>query len=199
MKFLITVICTVGTDAKTIDKKAELEAVGNDVDKISLDVYCDYAKEYEEKVDIDKGTIAAIIALIVAVIVCVVLGFKFGGYFVTPSDDPEKESVQAGNTVSNTAPSTTLGRIPEWTEKETTTKKSEITELVSEEESSTSIFDVPATSQLTPVPDTNRPVINYTPNPNTAPATTQEQTTQEQTTKKPKPTTEKETMEIVEF
>ena len=24
------------------DKKAELEAVGNDVDKIALDVYCDY-------------------------------------------------------------------------------------------------------------------------------------------------------------
>ncbi|MBE6800421.1 MAG: hypothetical protein E7529_04370 [Ruminococcaceae bacterium] len=146
-----------------------------------------------------KGTIAAIIALAIAVIVCVILGFKFGGYFVTPSDEPEKESVQAGNTVSNTAPSTTLGRIPEWTEKETTTKKSEITELASEEESLTSIFDVPATSQLTPVPDTNRPVINYTPNPNTAPATTQEQTTQEQTTKKPTPTTEKETMEIVEF
>lgn len=36
-----------------IDKKAELEAVGNDVDKISLDVYCDYAKEYEEKVQRD--------------------------------------------------------------------------------------------------------------------------------------------------
>ena len=36
-----------------IDKKAELEAVANDVDKISLDVYCDYAKEYEEKVQRD--------------------------------------------------------------------------------------------------------------------------------------------------
>lgn len=149
-----------------------------------------------------KGTIAAIIALIVAVIVCVVLGFKFGGYFVTPSDDPEKESVQAGNTVSNTTPSTTLGSIPALTltERETTTKKSEITELVSEEESSTSIFDVPATSQLTPVPDTNRPVINYTPNTNTGPVTTQEQTTEEQTTKKPKPTTEPETtMENFDF
>ncbi len=147
-----------------------------------------------------KGTIAAIIALAIAVIVCVVLGFKFGGYFVTPSDEPEKESVQAGNTVENTTPSTTLGRIPEWTEKETTTQKSEITEYVSEEESSTSIFDIPATSQLTPVPDTNRPVINYTPNPNTAPVTTQEQTTEEQTTKKPKPTTEPaSTMESFEF
>ena len=143
-----------------------------------------------------KGTIAAIIALAIAVIVCVILGFKFGGYFVTPSDEPEKESVQAGNTVASTTPSTTLGSIPEWTEKEKTTKKSEITELVSEEESSTSIFDVPATSQLTPVPDTNRPVIDYTPNQNTGPVTTKEQkTTEEQTTKKPKPTTEKETIE----
>lgn len=147
-----------------------------------------------------KGTIAAIVALVFAVIVCVILGFKFGGYFVTPSDDPEKESVQAGNTVRDTTPSTTLGRIPELTEKEKTTKKSEITEYVSEEESSTSIFDIPLTSQLTPVPDTNRPIINYTPNTNTAPVTTQEQTTEEQTTKKPKPTTEPaSTMESFEF
>ena len=151
-----------------------------------------------------KGTIAAIIALIIAVIACIILGFKFGGYFVNSSDDPEKESVQAGNTVENTTPSTTLGSIPALTEKETTTKKSEITELASQEESSTSIFDVPATSQLTPVPDTNNPVINYTPNQNTGPVTTtQPQTTQKQTTeattKKPKPTTEKETMEVVEF
>ena len=153
-----------------------------------------------------KGTIVAIIALIIAVIVCVILGFKFGGYFVTPSDAPEKESIQAGGTVANTIPSTTLGVIPEATEKETTTKKSEITELTSEEESSTSIFDVPATSQLTPVPETNRPVINYTPNTNTAPVTTteqqttQEQTTKEETTKKPKPTTEPATtMDSFEF
>ena len=149
-----------------------------------------------------KGTIAAIIALVLAVIVCVILGFKFGGYFVTPSDDPEKESVQAGNTVKDTTPSTTLGRIPELTEKETTTKKSEITEYVSEEESSTSIFDIPLTSQLTPIPDTNRPVINYTPNTNTGPVTTQEQTeatTEEQTTKKPKPTKPETTMDSFEF
>lgn len=147
-----------------------------------------------------KGTIAAIIVLAIAVIVCVILGFKFGGYFVTPSDAPEKESVQAGNTAGTTAPSTTLGSIPALTEKDTT-KKSEITEFVSEEESSTSIFDVPATSQLTPVPDTNKPVINYTPNTNTAPVTTTEKTTKEETTKKQKPATteEESTMEIVEF
>lgn len=36
-----------------IDKKSELEAVCNDADKISLEVYCDYAKEYEEKVQRD--------------------------------------------------------------------------------------------------------------------------------------------------
>ena len=147
-----------------------------------------------------KGTIAAIIALAIAVIVCVILGFKFGGYFVNSSDEPEKESVQAGNTVANTSPSTTLGRIPEWTEKETTTQKSEITEIVSEEESSTSIFDIPATSQLTPIPDTNRPVIDYTPNTNTGPVTTtQEQTTQAQTTEKPKTTKPETTMDNFEW
>lgn len=32
------------------DKKNELAAVGNDADKIDLQVYCDYAKDYEEKV-----------------------------------------------------------------------------------------------------------------------------------------------------
>ena len=36
-----------------IDKKAELDAVNNDVDSICLDAYCDYAKEYEEKVQRD--------------------------------------------------------------------------------------------------------------------------------------------------
>lgn len=36
-----------------IDKKSELEAVNNDVDRIDLQVYCDYAKAYEEKVQRD--------------------------------------------------------------------------------------------------------------------------------------------------
>ncbi len=36
-----------------IDKKAELDLVSNDVDKIDLAVYCDYAKAYEEKVQRD--------------------------------------------------------------------------------------------------------------------------------------------------
>lgn len=35
------------------DKKEELAAVGNDADKIDLQVYCDYAKDYEEKVQRD--------------------------------------------------------------------------------------------------------------------------------------------------
>lgn len=35
------------------DKKSELESVGNDADKIDLQVYCDFAKEYEEKVQRD--------------------------------------------------------------------------------------------------------------------------------------------------
>mgnify|MGYP002534579208 FL=1 len=36
-----------------VDKKAELKAVNNDVDKIDLQIYCDYAKAYEEKVQRD--------------------------------------------------------------------------------------------------------------------------------------------------
>lgn len=36
-----------------IDKKSELDAVNNDVGKIDLQVYCDYAKNYEEKVQRD--------------------------------------------------------------------------------------------------------------------------------------------------
>lgn len=36
-----------------IDKRSELEAVANDVDKIDLSVYCDFAKEYEEKIQRD--------------------------------------------------------------------------------------------------------------------------------------------------
>jgi unsaturated chondroitin disaccharide hydrolase len=78
----------------------------------------------------------------------------------------------------------------------------ELAKYVSEEESSTSIFDIPLTSQLTPIPDTNRPVINYTPNTNTGPVTTQQQTeatTEEQTTKKPKPTKPETTMDSFEF
>ncbi len=35
------------------DKKDELASVGNDADKIDLQVYCDYAKDYEEKVQRD--------------------------------------------------------------------------------------------------------------------------------------------------
>lgn len=35
------------------DKKDELAAIGNDADKIDLQVYCDYAKDYEEKVQRD--------------------------------------------------------------------------------------------------------------------------------------------------
>lgn len=35
------------------DKNDELAAVGNDADKIDLQVYCDYAKDYEEKVQRD--------------------------------------------------------------------------------------------------------------------------------------------------
>lgn len=141
-----------------------------------------------------KGTIAAIIILAIAVIACVVLGFKFGGYFVTPSDAPEKQSLQSGGTTL--APSTTVAPIPENTE-------SDLTEYVSEEESSTDIFDIPSTTLLVPATSNDRPVINYTPNPNKGPVTTTEKVTEKETTEKqtekPQPTEEEDTIENIEF
>lgn len=136
-----------------------------------------------------KGTIIAIAVLAVAVVVCVILGFKFGGYFVTPNDAPEQDSIQAGNTVATTAPETTLPQIPANTDA--------LDESTSEE-SSTSIFDIPSTTILVPIPETNNPVINYRPNTNTGSnTTTEEPTTKEETTKeettKEETTTEKET------
>ena len=119
-----------------------------------------------------KGTIAAIIGLAIAVIVCVVLGLSFGGYFVTPSDAPEEQSLQAGNTVQSTEqtlPSTTLG-IPALTE-------NEITELTSEE-GSTSIFDIDPTKPVIVTGNNTPPTINYTPNTNTGPVTTAPATTE---------------------
>lgn len=118
-----------------------------------------------------KGTIAAIAVFIVAVVICVILGFKFGGYFVNSSDAPEKDSLQAGNTNNvqvsdSTVPAATANNTP-----------SESTS----EESSTSIFDIPATNLI---PDsTQRPNIDYTPN------TTQPQT-QQPDTQAPQPDTE---------
>ncbi len=141
-----------------------------------------------------KGTIAAIIILAIAVIVCVVLGFKFGGYFVTPSDAPEEQSLQSNGTTL--VPSTTLPTVSDT--------QSDLTEFVSEEESSTSIFDIPPTTMLIPVTSNDRPVIDYTPNQNTGPVTTtkkdkdEEKTTEEKTTKV-EPTKEEETIENVEF
>lgn len=100
-----------------------------------------------------KGTIAAIAVFIVAVVICVILGFKFGGYFVNSSDAPEENSLQAGNTIN--IPTTEATNAPEVI----TNSPSESTS----EESSTSIFDIPA--NLIPQ-TTEKPVINYTPNTN---------------------------------
>ena len=101
-----------------------------------------------------KGTIAAIAVFIVAVVICVILGFKFGGYFVNSSDAPEENSLQAGNTIN--IPTTETTKAPEVI----TNAPDESTS----EESSTSIFDIPATNLIPQ--STERPVINYTPNTN---------------------------------
>ncbi len=133
-----------------------------------------------------KGTIAAIATFIVAVVICVILGFKFGGYFVNSSDAPEGNSLQAGNTsdvqLDTTKPVVTVNNTP-----------SESTS----EESSTSIFDIPATNL---VPDsTQRPQINYTPNPNTTQPQTHQPHTQAQVqqpeTQAPPPETQAPTTE----
>ncbi len=104
------------------------------------------------------GIAVATLAVILAVAACVVLAFRFGDYFVTPSDVPVNESLQQGTPTQPTttpttapAPSTTIPLIPNET-------VAEITELPSE----TSIFGVTTTL---PVPDTTYQII-YTPNPN---------------------------------
>lgn len=125
-----------------------------------------------------KGTIAAIIILAIAVIVCVILGFKFGGYFVKPSDAPEAQSLQSGGTTAGTVPA-----IPENTEPD-------YTEYNSEPGSTTDIFDIDPTENLIPVPNTDRPVINYTPNNNQGSGNNEKP--KEEETEKPSET-EKET------
>ena len=125
-----------------------------------------------------KGTIAAIAVFIVAVVICVILGFKFGGYFVTSSDAPEKNSLQAGDTNNVQSDDTT---------KPVVTVNNTPSESTSEE-SSTSIFDVTAT-----LPNvTQQPHINYQPNPNnTQPQVQQPQTQAPQPeTQAPQPETQ---------
>ena len=125
-----------------------------------------------------KGTIAAIAVFIVAVVICVILGFKFGGYFVTSSDAPEKNSLQAGDTNNIQSDDTT---------KPVVTVNNTPSESTSEE-SSTSIFDVTAT-----LPNvTQQPHINYQPNPhNTQPQVQQPQTQAPQPeTQAPQPETQ---------
>ncbi len=122
-----------------------------------------------------KGTIAAIIAFIIAVVICVILGFKFGGYFVNSTDAPEENSLQSGN-IDNTIPTEGTTLAPPVTTGDSTEASSE--------ESSTSIFDIPVSSNLIPSL-TDRPVINYKPNPNTQPAETQAPQTQAPETQAP--------------
>lgn len=157
-----------------------------------------------------RNTVIAIITLAVAVAVCILFCLKSEGYFVSPSDAPEADVLQAGGRNDNyTAPVSSTNSATDSVVANNTLPD-EMTEFVSTEENSTSIFDVVPESTLTPIPETGNPVINYTPNNNrTESATTKkEETTTEPTTKKAEPkttepqTTQKETeteMEIVEF
>ncbi len=154
-----------------------------------------------------KGLIAAIIALILALALCIFLFLHNGGYFVNATDAPE-ESLQMGNPVHTQGETQTQAPPETVTEPSTEepSTQSDIIEFVSQEESSTSIFDVYATTTLVPVYNTNAN-INYRPNNNTTKHTTEEETTEKQTTTE-KETTEKQTttqkettteMEIIEF
>ncbi len=138
------------------------------------------------------GIIVAAIAVVLAVVACVVLAFKFGGYFVTPSDTPANESLQQGDSAQTTVP-TTLPVIPANTLPQNTV--AEVTEL----QSVTSLFDVTTTL---PIPDTTYQII-YTPNPNPNPNQNNNQTTTEKedktTTTTKAPTTEATTMDNIEL
>lgn len=134
------------------------------------------------------GIIIAVIAVIMAIVACVVLAFKFGDYFVTPSDAPANESLQQGGAVSQqSTESTTLPVIPAVTVPQNTV--AELTELQSE----TSIFGVTTTL---PIPDTTYQII-YTPNPNNNNNTTQNNTTTTSAPTTTEPTTQGETIENI--
>lgn len=137
-----------------------------------------------------KGTVIAVTALAAAVIICIILGFKFGGYFVSPSDDPEESQLQ--NNPNQTMENPSAGNIysvPENSETETMS-------VFTSETDTTSIFDVRAT--LPEIDDDNTPV--YTPTPETtrknSVSTTKKpevKTTATPTTTKPKTTTAPQT------
>ncbi|MBR0536425.1 MAG: hypothetical protein IIX14_08620 [Clostridia bacterium] len=136
------------------------------------------------------GIIIAIIAVIMAVVACVVLAFKFGDYFVKPSDPAANESYQQGETVQQTAPQT-LPVIPAITEPDQT-----VAELTGPQESDTSIFGVTTTL---PIPDTTYQII-YTPNPNNNNNNNNPTTTKPPVTQKPtQAPTETEAMDGVEW
>ncbi len=179
---------------KYIDEVAfKLSASAEDAEKYedSL-IEAEVVSDVRPEASISKtGIIVAAIAVILAIVACIVLAFKFGGYFVTPSDTPANESLQQGTPVQTT-PSTTLPVIPANTAPQNTV--AEITELQSE----TSIFGVTTTL---PVPDTNYPII-YTPNSNNNPVVNNNTTTttekqEDKTTTTSPPTTQGETIENI--
>lgn len=85
-----------------------------------------------------KGTIIAVAALAAAVVICIILGFKFGGYFVSPSEDPEESGLQSNPNISVTNPSE---NVPSSILNDETESMSVFTS----ESDTTSIFDVPRT------------------------------------------------------
>lgn len=121
-----------------------------------------------------KGAITAIAILGVAVVICIVLGYKFGGYFISSSDEPETVSLQNGTTTVPVTESTTL---PVQTD----------TIIEYSSETTTTPFEVTANTVNIPIlPNTIVTNNNsgYNNNRTTKKETTEKQTTEKQTTKK---------------
>lgn len=130
-----------------------------------------------------KGTVITVTALAAAVVICIILGFKFGGYFVSPSDDPEESQLQTN--LNSTMPNPSLNNaysVPNDTETETLS-------LFTSQADTTSIFDVSVT--LPEIDDGNDDTPVYSPTPNTTKknteSTTKKHTTTTTTTPAPKP------------
>ncbi len=135
-----------------------------------------------------KGTIVAVTALAAAVVICIILGFKFGGYFVSPSDEPEESMLQTNqnSTLQNPSLNNSLS-VPNNSETEA------ISDFTSQA-ATTSIFDVPGTLPEINDDDNDDNTPVYLPTPNTTRRnnsstnkTTEAKTTTSQTVK-PKPT-----------
>lgn len=122
-----------------------------------------------------KGAIAAIIALIAAVILCVLLALRYSG--LSPVDAPENENLQVGDATPTieTASST-----------EPTSSVYETIPIADLSGTSGTEFSVESTTApihtVTPIPNPNTPITQYTPTTTTQQSTTEKPTEKESST-----------------